>query len=178
MALKASLLNRVLNDLGRTEISPPQLQLVCTALYETLPASETIITMESYERAHGAAGILRDHLAHVLSRELQPGQRKAARQLLESLITSAQERVIRTHSEVVEELTRQGITPQVLDAILSQLVDSRLVKVEETESGMAYELAHDYLLDEIKLDPAVRRARPHRNYWIRKCVPTRSITCC
>ena len=52
---------------------------------------------------------------------------------------------------MVEELTRQGITPQVLDAILSQLVDSRLVKVEETESGMAYELAHDYLLDEIKL---------------------------
>ena len=54
LGFEGELLNRVLNDLGRTEISPPQLQLVCTALYETLPASETIITMESYERAHGA----------------------------------------------------------------------------------------------------------------------------
>ena len=60
---------------------------------------------------------------------------------------------------LVAELTRQGVTPQTLDVILSQLIDSRLIKVDETDTGPAYELAHDYLLGEVKLDPAVQKRK-------------------
>jgi formylglycine-generating enzyme required for sulfatase activity len=153
------LLDRLLTDLGKTDVAPPQLQLVCSALYEVLPEGESVITAALYDQAGGAARILRDHLERVLSRDLQSAQRTAARQLLESLITSEQQRVIRTHEELVAELTRQGVTPQTLDVILNQLVDSRLIKVDETDSGPAYELAHDYLLGEIKLDPDVQKRK-------------------
>jgi formylglycine-generating enzyme required for sulfatase activity len=172
---EADLIDRVLDDLGKNEIAPPQLQIVCEALFDALPAGETTITVALYDHAGGAAGILRDYLEQVLSRDLRPEQRTAARQLLESLITSEQQRVLRTHAQLVAELTARGVTPQTLDVILTQLIDSHLISAEETDEGIVYELAHDYLLGEIKLDPAVqaRKAaqelleqelRAHRRY--------------
>jgi WD40 repeat protein len=153
---EAGLREQLLDDLGRKEIAPPQLQLVCSALFEELEPGEAALTRAVYEREGGAAGILRGHLERVLSRDLRPEQRAAARRLLETLISSEAQRVVRSHTELVAELTARGVTPQTLDVILSQLVDSRLLKVEETDAGLAYELAHDYLLEEIKLDPEVQ----------------------
>ncbi|CAG0936440.1 hypothetical protein TFLX_05313 [Thermoflexales bacterium] len=72
------------------------------------------------------------------------------------LITSDIRRVIRTHDELARTLAAQSVAVETLDMVLSQLVDSRLLRVEETEGEPAYELAHDYLLGEIKLDPAVQ----------------------
>ena len=148
----------MLDDLGKNEIAPPQIQLVCESLYEELGEGETTITRAIYEREGKAAGILRGHLERVLSRDLLPPQRAAARRLLESLITSESQRIIRTHTELVAELGRCGVTRETLDVILSQLVDSRLLRVEERDDGCAYELAHDYLLSEIKPDPDVQKA--------------------
>lgn len=150
------LIERVLDDLGGADIAPPQLQLVCLALFAARPPGETLITRAAYELAGGAAGILSNYLERVLSTELRPDQRDAARRLLESLITSEQQRVIRTRADLVAELSARNITPGTLDVILTQLIDSRLVKTEETDHGLAYELAHDYLLDKIKLDPQVK----------------------
>ncbi|MBI5715076.1 MAG: hypothetical protein HZC38_16890, partial [Chloroflexi bacterium] len=126
------------------------------SLYEELGDGETTITRAIYEREGKAAGILRGHLERVLSRDLLPPQRAAARRLLETLITSESQRIIRTHTELVAELSKRGVTPETLDVILSQLVDSRLLRAEERDDGLAYELAHDYLLSEIKLDPDVQ----------------------
>jgi hypothetical protein len=156
LAFEVGLVDSILNDLGQAEIAPPQIQLVCLALCEELKSGETLLTKASYEQAGGAAGILRGHLERVLSRDLTPSQRTTARRLLESLITSEQQRVIRARSDLVAELARRGMTPEVLDVILTQLVDSRLIRAEETEAGLAYELTHDYLLTEIKLDPQVQ----------------------
>lgn len=153
---EAGLRDQLLDDLGQKEIAPPQLQLVCSALFEELQPGETTLTRAVYEREGGAAGILRGHLERVLSRDLRPEQRAAARRLLETLISSEAQRVVRSHAELVAELTARGVTPQTLDVVLNQLVDSRLLKVGETEAGLAYELAHDYLLEEIKLDPEVQ----------------------
>jgi formylglycine-generating enzyme required for sulfatase activity len=132
------------------------MQLVCKALYEALQPGELAITQVIYEREGSASGILSNYLERVLSRDLQLDQRAPARRLLESLITSDVQRVIRTHAELVAELTARGVTPQTLDVILNQLVDSRLLRVQEgrsEEAELSYELAHDYLLREIKLAP-------------------------
>jgi hypothetical protein len=83
-------------------------------------------------------------------------QRHTARRLLETLITSEQRRIVRSYSELMNELSVWRITSENLMATLNQLVDSRLLNVEETENGLVYELAHDYLLDEIKLDPELQ----------------------
>lgn len=156
LTFEAGLIESMLDDLGKNEIAPPQMQLVCSALYEELQPDETIITRALYDREGGAAGILRGHLERVFSRDLLPPQRAAARRLLESLITSEQQRIVRPHAELVAELSTRGVTPETLAVILNQLVDSRLLKVEETDSGLAYELAHDYLVGEVRLDPEIQ----------------------
>lgn len=150
------LIDRVLDDLGRPSVLPPQLQLVCATLYEGLGPGAKVITRALYDEEGGAANILRSHLERVLSRDLKPEQRPAAKYLLEALVSSEQQRMIRTRDELIVELSASGVTERTLDVILSQLTDNRLLKVDETADGLAYELAHDYLLGEIKLDPEVQ----------------------
>ncbi|MBI3240902.1 MAG: hypothetical protein HYZ49_01220 [Chloroflexi bacterium] len=156
LAFEPGLIDALLDDLGKNEIAPPQIQLVCLSLFEELEAGQTLITRALYEREGGAAGILRGHLERVLSRDLRPEQRAAARRLLETLISSEAQRVVRLHRDLVAEMGVKGVTPETLDIILSQLVDSRLLRANETDDGLVYELAHDYLLGEIKLDPDVQ----------------------
>ncbi len=156
------LVDSLLADLSQETVQPPQIQLVCSALYESLKPGETAITRALYDGEGGAAGILRDHLSRVLNRDLPPGQRPVAQRVLEALTTSDLRRVIRTRNELAAELTPRGVPPLDLNAVLLQLVDSRLLRVQDASTGdtstagLAYELAHDYLLDEIKLDPAVQ----------------------
>ncbi|MBI3243805.1 MAG: PQQ-binding-like beta-propeller repeat protein [Chloroflexi bacterium] len=152
---ESGLVEAILDDLGKTEIAPPQMQLVCASLFNDLKGG-SLITYTAYEGEGRAAGILRGHLERVLSRDLPQGSRTAARRLLESLISSEQQRVIRQHQDLVKEMGTGGVTAATLDTILSQLVDSHLIRAAETENGLVYELAHDYLLGEIKLDPAVQ----------------------
>ena len=157
VSFEAGLIDTLLDDLGQTDITPPQIQLVCSALYGELGDAKTI-TRELYEREGGAAGILRGHLERVLNR-VPATQRPAARQLLEALISSEPRRVIRTRADLVAELHKLGITSEVFDTVLDQLIQSRLIRVEGESadaSEVSYELAHDYLLDEIKLDPTVQ----------------------
>jgi len=152
---ESGLVEAILDDLGKTDIAPPQMQLVCASLFNDLNGGK-VITHAAYEGEGRAAGILRGHLERVLSRDLPQGSRAAARRLLESLISSEQQRVIRQHQELVQEMGTGGVTATTLDTILSQLVDSHLIRANETEGGLVYELAHDYLLSEIKLDPEVQ----------------------
>jgi len=155
-AYEDGLIDTILDDLGKDEVAPPQVQLVCSTLYETLLSEAKAITRELYAALGGAAGILRGHLGRVLKRDLPAEQRPIAQRLLEELITSDIRRVMRTHTELARTLAAQGVRAETLDAVLGQLVDSRLLRVEEVEGQAAYELAHDYLLDEIKLDPTVQ----------------------
>ena len=60
------LVERLLDDLGEQEINPPQLQLVCSALYDGLNGREQI-TQTMYEKAGEASGILKGHLERFLT---------------------------------------------------------------------------------------------------------------
>jgi hypothetical protein len=153
------LVEKLLDHLGQDAIAPPQLQLVCQALYEELSPGEVSITAELYARLGGAAGILQQHLERVINRDLPGDQRAPARHLIEALVTSDGRRVLRTRAELIAESAPLGITSETLDAILSQLWDSRLVHLCERDADgtvLAYELVHDYLLDEIELSPEVQ----------------------
>jgi len=152
------LIDTILDELGKIEVSPPQVQLICSALYGDLPQGTTTITRDAYDQEGGAAGILRGYLERVLNRDLPPSQRPTARWILEALVTSDSQRAVRTHAELLAELQPHGAEPTALDAILSQLVNSRLLRSHEgsTDNEQAYELVHDYLLAEIQLDPEVQ----------------------
>jgi WD40 repeat protein len=155
---ETELVQNLILDLGEAEVAPPQVQLVCSTLFKALDGKNTI-TKKMYEDAGGTAGILRGHLERVLNREVPRGQRRSARLLLEALITSDKRRALRTEDSLRDEVRALGINRVALDDILRILVDSRLLRVEEVgeeKAELAYELAHDYLLDEIELDPAAQ----------------------
>jgi YVTN family beta-propeller protein len=157
------LVDVIVNDLGQAEISPPEIQLVCSALYDALPrAAETlplVITRAMYDGEGGAVGILRDHLDRVLTRDVPADRQPVARRLMEALISSDGRRIIRPRSALLQELTSLSVAADAFDGLVSQLVDSRLLRsfeptVEHPEIG--YELSHDYLVSKIALDPAVQ----------------------
>jgi YVTN family beta-propeller protein len=154
VTFEAGLIDRLLDDLGQDDIAPPQIQLVCSALYSER-GDARVITREIYEREGGAAGILRGHLERVLGRDVPVEQRSAARQVLEALISSEPRRILRPRVDLIAELQARGVSAETTDAVVAQLIDSRLVR-PVGEGEVSYELVHDYLLDEIKLDPAVQ----------------------
>jgi WD40 repeat protein len=166
-----ALIDQLLCDLsphreGQTlEVAPPQIQLVCSTLFDKFiehrhadPEMPAIITQKMYDDEGGASGILRGHLNRVLQRNFSEQERELARQLLMSLVSSDQRRVRRRQEELAATLALYLTGAQNLNNILEQLVENRLLKVEEDEETNAatFELAHDYLLTEIEVDPEVQ----------------------
>lgn len=166
------LVDSLLNDLatGVDNVPPPQIQLVCSALYEALKPGETALTRALYNAQGGAAGILRGHLERVLQRRLTSERRQIAQRALEALVTADARRTLRTRAELQADLNagaQRAVEAETLEAVLEQLVESNLLRSEEapqeeqasvleTAPGLAYELAHDYLLEQITVDPAVQ----------------------
>jgi formylglycine-generating enzyme required for sulfatase activity len=164
-SFEPGLVDTLLDHLGKDEISPPQLQLVCKALYEDLKAGETVITEALYNEAGTVSGILGEHLDRVLKREFRSEQRPIARRLLEALITSEGRRARHPREELAAEFAGQGVEEGALDQILGQMVDSALLRIEEVGADrdiQVYELTHDYLLSRIELDPVAKARKAAR----------------
>ncbi|MEM7344198.1 MAG: WD40 repeat domain-containing protein, partial [Chloroflexota bacterium] len=151
-----------LHDPDNNEVAPAQLQLVCLALYDLLRTQQqtnadvaATITMAMYEKEGRTEGILRGHLNRVLRNRVGRQDRELARQLLIALVSSDQRRIRRTKSELAATLSTYLTAAQSLDDILDQLVDSRLLNIDEDKQTdeFSYELAHDLLLKQIELDP-------------------------
>lgn len=157
-----------LRDPDSDEVSPAQLQLICSALYtffrqrrEATTRLPPVITLQMYQAEGRAKGILRNHLSRVLRATATKAEREAARQLLMTLVSADQRRIRRTKSELQTALG--DYLPQVksLDKLLDHLIENRLLNVEKDEQTdePAYELAHDYLLIELRLDPETQARR-------------------
>ena len=159
------LLDALLADMAGDggQVAPPQLQLVCSALYGLLrerqadnPGLPPVLTLDMYRHSGRAQGILGGHLHRVLTQTLTPPERDLARRLLIALVSSDQRRLRRTRSDLAAELAVYLVAGQSLNDLLERLVvEGRLLNVDEDEltDEPAYELAHDYLLAEIQLSP-------------------------
>ena len=150
------LVAKILDELGPQKIYPPELQIVCSALYDARE-NKNVITHSLYNSLGGARGILHEHLNRVLNQKIPKNRVALAQQVLSTLIASDGSRISRSKSEIEGELNRQKSNPLHLEDVLEQLVDSHLLRIEETNIGdqavIFYELAHDYLTDKIELDP-------------------------
>lgn len=151
VAYAPALVERLLDDLSRDgAISPPQLQLVCSALYERRQG-ETQITVAAYEALGGAQGVLRAYLDDELAR-LPSDEGRLARALLEALVTSERTKAVRRTGALARALDADA---PALDRVLEKLVNARLLRVVALgdDGERAYELAHEYLIAEIALSP-------------------------
>jgi DNA-binding beta-propeller fold protein YncE len=147
--LAGEILDQLQGEGERGAIMPAQLQLVCWALYRQLNAApEAVITRQMLETTGGVPGILQNYLRNVLNREIPPARRQEAQKILESLVRSDRTRDIQTATQLTGRLGSAET--------LADLVNSRLLRlVDDTEEAQAYELAHDYLVEQIHLDPEV-----------------------
>ncbi|MFN8494095.1 MAG: SIR2 family protein [Caldilineaceae bacterium] len=141
------LVNLLLDDLTDEVIMPPQVQIVCRALYDQLPSGEQQITVAMYEKLGSAVGILKTYLSGELSRMDGP-ERTLARSILKELIDSKHNRIARTETDLIEAL---GAPREQLKVVLEKLVRAHLLRLLDLEQRDAtgYELAHEYLIDEI-----------------------------
>jgi hypothetical protein len=158
LAYEPGLVDEILAELEtKTEqqqmILPAQLQLVCWALYRQLDETQQTITHATFQQMEGVAGILRNYLRRVIEWEIPPRQREQAQRVVEALVRSDRTRDLRSESE----LRRDVGSAETLPEVLGHLVSARLLRVVEdsSEEEAAYELAHDYLVQQIELDPEV-----------------------
>jgi len=158
------LLETLLDDLEQEgKVKPPQLQIVCCKLYQSLVDSgewvegfgrSGLFTLESYKELGGAEGILADYLNDALAELPDDAARERAWAVLRSMITVGETRVTLT----TQEMTRQkiayklGLSEDEVEKSTAYLRDRRLIRwlpaETEAEEG-AFELAHEYMLGKV-----------------------------
>jgi formylglycine-generating enzyme required for sulfatase activity len=151
-AYEPTLVEQLLDDLTREGVMPPQLQLVCHAIFHHVRAEgRKTLTLTDYEALGGAQGVLRGYLDEEL-RRFPAEEHALARDLLEELVTSERTKKVETLAELQVALNAE---PAVLSAVADKLVRARLLRpVERADTPeRAYELAHEYLIAEIALSP-------------------------
>lgn len=129
--------------LGVSGIEPPQLQIILDRLYEHRDGSR--IGWDTYQNLGGAERILRGYFEDTLHHSLGP-ERQRARQLLKAMVTPQKTKFVTTLEELDQRL---GWPRENLMAVLKLLVESRLVRSWEEGDHGCYELAHDFLTQEI-----------------------------
>ncbi|HEX9923332.1 MAG TPA: hypothetical protein VGD99_11785, partial [Anaerolineae bacterium] len=141
------LLDLLLADLTRGGVELPHLQIICTKLYETLSSSETTITLAAYERLGQAPGILSSYLNQVLDR-LPHQEGHLARETLKTLVSSEATKRVLSDTTLA---ARVRVTLKVLNPLLKGLVNARLLRRLESGGEPSYEIAHEYLIEEIRV---------------------------
>jgi formylglycine-generating enzyme required for sulfatase activity len=165
LVYEGELIQEIVSDIGGKNVLPTQLQLVCRALYRSLPPGQTTITRQHYQAQGRVEGILRNHLAKVLSGiEAQvpvaataDRDRLSVRDLTNYVLVSLVERmpVSRRRRRTMDDLLADTrVDEAFLQSILEELVRERLIRVIVAEPGVeaAYELAHDSLIEQIAHD--------------------------
>lgn len=147
-----ALVDRLLDDLVADEamgsegvaVMPPQLQLVCNAIYEHARAEgRQNIAMADYEAVGGAQGILARYIETAL-REHPGEERELAKGVLMALVTSQTTKAGIDLETIAAEIGAEGT---VVERVLFRLTRQRLVR--RLDVGQIYELAHDVLAETV-----------------------------
>ena len=166
ISYEPALVERLLDDLTggeSAEVMPPQLQIVCSALYDARGDS-AVIRLETYEELGGAQAVLKHYLDEELSR-FPPQEQALARGLLEEMVTSQGTRVVKSPSELTLAL---DIDIQRLQPLLERLINSRLIRPVEREDGRTgYEIAHEYLVQDLAIS-AESKQRKRSEEWLQQ----------
>jgi len=112
-----ALVDQLLSDLGGgdgngADVMPPQLQLVCSALYDGLATGERVIRLAAYQRLGGARGVLQKYLDDELNR-LGREDRALAHAILEELVTSQDTKAVKPAHELSRALAVAAALPAI-----------------------------------------------------------------
>jgi len=144
------LIDELLKDLSEQgDIDPPQLQIVCDALYDDRDP-QNHLTIEEYHHLGGAKKILAGYLERVLGR-FDPDELDVVKKLLMRLISEQNQRMIVRQSELENRLAENLSTEQgkTISGLITELIAARIIRCRRQEGESWIELAHDFLLSEI-----------------------------
>lgn len=150
------LLEELISVLATDEMDLPELQILCTSLYDSAKALGTNrITLSQYEAAGRAKGILSTYLDDAILPLKGEATRKAAWSVLEVLVGSSGQRQKATRAELI---SRASVEENLIATVLDRLTAARLLRRDDDDD---YELVHDYLARAINegLSPAQQAAK-------------------
>ena len=145
VSVEGALMDQMLADLGDEGVDPPQLQLICDALWEARDPAEPALTRAAYQALGEARSILARHLNRALD-GLAPAERDRAAEVLKAMVTASDTRSVRRLADIARV---SGLGEAAARAQLDALADLRLVRPMERPDGVWYELTHEVLAAEI-----------------------------
>jgi formylglycine-generating enzyme required for sulfatase activity len=145
ISIEPALVDILIETLTAKDVELTHLQIVCTKLYDSLPEGQQVLTVGLYQSLGGTEGILTHYLGDTLS-TLPDYKQLVARNILKALVSSeATNRIL--HLPDLMAVIPPDVS--VVEDVLQYLVDTRLLRREDTLEGKEYELAHTYLAQEV-----------------------------
>ncbi|MDM8514932.1 HEAT repeat domain-containing protein [Desulfobacterales bacterium HSG16] len=137
------LADQILTEIGTDSFSPPQIQIICSSLFEN--RSGSIIDSDLYTRLGGAKTILTNYFNKELN-DLDD-EEADAKKVLKSMVTSEGTKEMLS----IQEISRRSDMPlEQARNLLYRLRDkSRLIRGIQHEDDVKFELSHEYLTIEI-----------------------------
>ncbi len=148
VSYEQDLLVELLADLETSGMELPHLQIICNQLYTDRPEKQTVITLNDYHTNGRARGILGNYLSKTLT-AFPVDERRLADEILFELVSSqSTKRILERERLITMVRAPAGVVDQVLD----KLVNARLLRRDKDidENQTFYEMAHEYLVDEIQ----------------------------
>lgn len=140
------LVDKLLEELEDEGVDPPQLQIVLDRLYTSREEGGDLITLELYEELGGVRNILIGYLQSTLTEDFRE-DRELARSVLRTMVT---ERGTKAVVDLAEVARRLGREPEELQPVMVRLTEARLVRAMGEVTERHYELAHEYLIQEVQ----------------------------
>ncbi len=150
LPFEQNLAEQILADLGNNghPIDPPQLQIVCDALFDECNP-QAGITAQDYQKLGGASKILENYMNRVL-RRFEQKKLELARHILKFLISFDDRRLVLPIDTLTNRFTLQGISTEKINQLIYELSDARLIRIGRQEGKNWIELSHDFLIPQIK----------------------------
>ncbi len=144
------LAQEILQDLsnGENDIDPPQLQIVCDALYDNRDPDKGI-TSEIYEKLGRASHILEGYMERVLNR-FEDEQALMAKRILKSLITADFQRKVLPLNDLLTHVQTSHFNREQILQLLNELSDARLIRLGRQDGKNWVELSHDFLIPKVR----------------------------
>ncbi len=138
-----TLAETILREIGRGTVAPPQIQIVCSRLFEARDGKN--IDKQLYQKLGGAENILRGYLTDAL--QSLGDDATDTKRVFKAMVTSEGTKDVLNSREVAK---RADISEKRAFYLLLHLRDeTRLLRSVQQEREVRFELAHEYLTKEI-----------------------------
>lgn len=150
---KPSIVDEMLDQLEASTGALPLLQFAASKLWDGRDVVRKRLTQRAYEELGGVEGALAGHANAVLS-GLEPQEQTLVRAIFLHLVTPERTRAIAS----VNELCELWQEPKVMQRLINNLVDARLLVTQsgESDTGALVEIVHESLI----------RSWPMLDHWL------------